>query len=141
MLGLSDREIAKDGLQIPLYYPGHVRMATVPQLLDKDVNLVVGLPTFGDDEPDPAAYRLSELAALYSTADLKEMSDDATIVEAPLVPGRVWFMIYLTPNDKVDALIEDGTWRQLPIERTCDDGDLNVITRILAERTCEGITE
>lgn len=141
MLGLADREIAKDGLQIPLYYPGHVRMATVQQLLDKDVSLVVGLPTFGDDDPDRTSYRLSELSALYSTADLKELPDDATIVEAPLVPGRVWFMIYLTPNDKVDALIEAGEWRQLPIERTCRDDDLNVITRILAERTCDGITE
>jgi arabinofuranosyltransferase len=139
MLGLADKEIAEDGLQIPIYYPGHVRMATVPQLLDKDVSLIVGLPTFVDADPDRTSMRLSELAAMYSTADLKELPDDASIVEAPIVPGKVWFMIYLKQNDKVDALVANGTWRKIGIERTCDDKDLNVLTRVLAEKTCDGL--
>ena len=48
-------------------------------------------------------------------------------------------MIYLHRNDKVDALIESGEWRQLPISRTCKDSDLNVITRIISEDTCKGL--
>ena len=139
MLGLADKEIATDGIQIPLYYPGHVRMATVQQLVDKDVTLIAGLPTFVNDDPDRADYRLSELAAMYSTANLQDLPADATIVEAPIVAGKVWFMIYLHRNDKVDALIESGEWRQLPISRTCKDSDLNVITRIISEDTCKGL--
>lgn len=141
MLGLADKEIARDGIQIPLYYPGHVRMATVQQLVDKDVTLIAGLPTIVDVDDDRTDYRLSELAAMYSTADLKDLPDDATIVEVPVpeVDGKAWFMIYLTPNDKVDALIESGEWRRLDISRTCDDADLNVITRIISEETCEGL--
>ena len=139
MLGLADKEIATDGIQIPLYYPGHVRMATVQQLVDKDVTLIAGLPTFVNDDPDRADYRLSELAAMYSTANLQDLPEEATIVEAPIVAGKVWFMIYLHRNDKVDALIESGEWRQLPISRTCKDSDLNVITRIISEDTCKGL--
>ena len=139
MLGLADREIAKDGLQIPLYYPGHVRMATVPQLEDKGVTLVAGLPTLLDAEPKRDSLRLSELGGLYSTADLKQLPEDATIVEAPVVEGKVWLMIYLRPNAKVDALIESGEWRRIPIDRTCKDSDLNIITRVLSKTTCDGL--
>jgi hypothetical protein len=92
-----------------------------------------------NDDPDRADYRLSELAAMYSTANLQDLPEEATIVEAPIVAGKVWFMIYLEPNDKVDALIESGEWRQLPISRTCKDSDLNVITRIISEDTCKGL--
>jgi hypothetical protein len=76
---------------------------------------------------------------MYSTADLTQLPDDATIVEAPIVAGKVWFMIYLGRNDKVDALIDSGEWRQIPIERTCRDSDFNILTKILAKKTCDAL--
>ena len=137
MLGLADKEIAREGLKIPLYYPGHVRMATVDQLMDKDVSLIAGLPTYFVADPSRTSLRLSQLTGLYTTADLKDLPETATLVEVPIVEGKVWTLIYLQQNDKVDQLIADGEWRQIEIERTCDDADLNFLTRRLSETTCE----
>ncbi|MFN8052084.1 MAG: hypothetical protein U0Q22_11640 [Acidimicrobiales bacterium] len=141
MLGLADKEIARDGLQIPLYYPGHVRMATVPQLEAKKVNLVVGLPTYltaKQLDDHRTSLRLSELGGIYSTADLKQLPRSASIVEVPIAPRQVWFMIYLRRNDKVEALIESGAWKRIGIDRTCRDSDLNILTRVLSKKTCDG---
>lgn len=138
MLGLADREIANDGLQISPYYPGHVRVATIEQLLEKDVNLILGLPKFWRIE-DRRPIRMSELADMYATEDLKKLPDDATMVFFEIANGRTVGMIYLQPNDKVDAMIESGEWWTEPIEMVCDDADLNFVTKMTAKDTCEGL--
>ena len=138
MLGLADREIAHHGDRIPIYYPGHVRMATVDQLLSKGANLVVGLPwTVKPGQFD--SYRLTQLTAVWSTADLRKLPKGASVVELPLTDGVAWVVIYLHPNSEVDRLIANGTWRKVPIDRTCDAKDLNFLTRRLAQQTCPGI--
>lgn len=139
MIGLADKEIARNGDQIPLYYPGHVRVSTVEQLVDKDVSLVVGLPLVLPREEDRTSYRLSELVALYAGTDLRRLPEDATVVEATVKQDRVLVMISLQQNPKVDALVESGEWRELDIDRTCDAADLNVVTRIVNERSCPGL--
>lgn len=139
MIGLADKEIARNGDRIPLYYPGHVRVSTVQQLVDKDVSLVVGLPLVLPREERRTSYRLSELVALYAGTDLRRLPRDATVLEATVKQDRVLVMISLLPNPKVDALVESGEWRELEIDRTCDADDLNPVTKIVNESTCPGL--
>jgi arabinofuranosyltransferase len=138
MLGLTDEFVARDGDAVDLYYPGHVRMAPVHYLRERDVNLVVGQPRTVPVEPDRTSYRLSELVFLWPTADLNELPDEATVIEVPLTPDTVWLVILLETNPKVDDAIAANGWRVLPIERTCDDDDLGGTFERLAvgDATC-----
>ncbi len=149
MLGLTDPVTARTGYTIEPYYPGHVRMARVAHLLDSGVNLVLAQPGSTDPEPGRDAYRLSELTFLYPSVDLNELPEDAQVIEIPQVDGKVWLIIYLQQNDKVDEAIERNGWDVYPIERTCNLDDLDVVegsgplvdvanglSRLVAERTC-----
>lgn len=149
MLGLTDPVTARTGYVIRPYYPGHVRMARVEHLIDEGVNLVLAQP--GSTEPDPGrdAYRLSELTFLYPSVDLRALPEGAQVIEIPQVDGKVWLIIYLAQNDKVDAAIERNGWNTYPIERTCVLEDMDVVdgsgplvdfangmSRMVGERTC-----
>jgi arabinofuranosyltransferase len=149
MLGLTDPVTAREGYPIEPYYPGHVRMARVEHLVEQGANLVLAQPGSAELDPDRRAYRLSELTFLYPSVDLNALPDDARVIEIPQVDGRVWLVIYLTPNDRVDAAIERNGWAVHPIERTCvledmdvaADGELlsgfaNRLSRLIGERTC-----
>lgn len=142
MLGLADKDIARHGTLIPLYYPGHVRMATVAQLEAKHVDLIAGLPTFATADPKRTSVRFSELLGLYSNANLNDLPADASVLEVPLTgetvdEGSVWWIIELRHNAKVDALVDAGTWRRLDIDRMCRKSDLNVLTERLDDGTCK----
>lgn len=149
MLGLTDPVTARTGYAIEPYYPGHVRMARVSHLLDEGVNLVLAQPGSVDPEPDRDAYRLSELTFLYPSVDLHELPEDAQVIEIPQVDGKVWLVIYLTQNDKVDEAIERNGWNVVPIDPTCVVSDMDVVdgsgpladfanglSRMVGERTC-----
>jgi arabinofuranosyltransferase len=124
MLGLSDREVAREGRPFPLYYPGHVRMADVDYLIERDVALVVGQPSWEKVDPDRSSYRLSEVVRFYPVADLNDLPTDAEVIEIPLTEDKVWRVIYLTRHDRVDEAIAANGWTTFPIERRCDDADL-----------------
>ena len=149
MLGLTDPVTARTGYTIEPYYPGHVRMARPEHLVDRGVNLVLAQPGSTDPEPGRSAYRLSELTFLYPSVDLRGLPDDAQVIEIPQVDDRVWLIIYLTQNDKVDAAIERNGWDVFPIERTCVLSDMDVVegsgplvdlangmSRLVGRRTC-----
>ena len=125
MLGLSDPEVAREGRPFPLYYPGHVRMANVDYLVERGVALVVGQPSWEEVDPDRESYRLSEVVRFYPVADLNDLPPEAVVVEIPLTDDKVWRVIYLTPDDKVDAAIAAEGWQTFPIERRCDESDLS----------------
>lgn len=149
MLGLTDPVTARTGYTIEPYYPGHVRMARPEHLVDRGVNLVLAQPGSTEPEPGRSAYRLSELTFLYPSVDLRGLPDDAQVIEIPQVDDRVWLIIYLTQNDKVDAAIERNGWDVFPIERTCVLSDMDVVegsgplvdlangmSRLVGRRTC-----
>lgn len=138
MLGLADPEIAREGLQIRPYYPGHVRVATMEQLLERGVNLIIGLPQYWDLD-DTREVRLSQLNAIYTTEDLKKLPEDATMVFYEAVEGRAVGMIYVQRNDKVDALVESGEWWEVPISRVCNDADMDWLAKLTSKETCEGL--
>lgn len=149
MLGLTDPVTARTGYAIEPYYPGHVRMARVQHLVDRDVSLVLAQPGSADPEPGREAYRLSELTSLYPSVDLHELPADAQVIEIPQVDGKVWLIIYLTQNDAVDEAIERNGWDVYPIDFTCVVEDMDVVegsgplvdlanglSRLVGERTC-----
>ena len=144
MLGLTDADIARGGHPIPLYYPGHVRMARVDQLMDKGVNLIIGQPT-------PIApitkdvITLGELIGLYPAANLRQLPKTAEVIEIKLLPEFAWYVVYLRQNDQVDEAIARNNWRTFPIERSCRvdqlelDGLVRWVFRQAAQRTCPGL--
>lgn len=138
MLGLTDPWVARHGLAIPVYYPGHVRMAPVKYLVDKRINLVIGDPLIVDAKPKRTSYLLSDLVPLWSVADLNQLPSAAKVIEIPLIDNRVWTVLYLTPNDKVDAAIAKNGWPTFPIEKRCDTSGFNIILRTASEKTCPG---
>ena len=152
MLGLTDPVTARTGYSIEPYYPGHVRMARVQHLVDEGANLVLAQPGATDPEPGRTAYRVSELTFLYPSVDLNELPDDATVIEVPQIDGKVWLIIYLDQNDKVDAAIERNGWATYPIDRECVLTDMDVVegsgplvdfanglSRMVGERTCPDV--
>jgi arabinofuranosyltransferase len=149
MLGLADPYIARNGYAIEPYYPGHVRMAPVDYLVERGANLVIAQPGSVDHEADRTSYRLSELTFLWPSVDLRDLPEDAQVIEIPQIDGSDWLIIYLEPNDKVDEAIERNGWRVLPIERECRAEDLelvdpstplagltNGLAELISRRTC-----
>ncbi len=104
------------------------------------------MPELGmtDSVPDVIAYIErnadgrgdSELIALYPVVDLKQLPATAKVIEIPLTPELNWLVIYLTPNEKVDAAIQANDWRVVPIERVCDHDDENILTKAAGTATC-----
>ncbi len=123
MLGLADATVAREGATFDLYYPGHVRMATVPYLEQRGVDLVVGQPRVVPFESDRSSYRLSEVANLWPAADLKLLGEQARVIEVPVTDDQVWLLVWLEPNDRVADAVERNGWRVLPIDRVCDPAD------------------
>lgn len=142
MIGLTEPDIAADGEPAAHYYPGHVKFATVDQLLDAGVNLVIGsaLPT--EPDPDRTTYDVRELIATWPVVDLGELPGDARVIEIPYLDDRVLPVIELQPNPVVDAAVEREGWRTFDIDRSCSgDGPDDVLVKIVSlttgTRTCE----
>lgn len=139
MLGLTDEYVARNGEVFSVYLPGHVRMAPVDYLVERDVHLVIGQPDYDAVQPGRTDYRLSELVGLYPVADLNDLPADARVIEIPLIRDQVWRVIYLTEDPSVDAAIERNGWDVFPIDPTCDLADLGWVDELAAQATCDGI--
>lgn len=145
MLGLTDAEVARNGDDAQMYYPGHVKMATPEYLQSRGVDLIVGQPGPTRDPQQYDGYRLSQLVSVYPVTDLRELPDEAVVVELPATTTPegvdiVWPTIYLGGNEAVDEAIERNGWAVKPIIDECDPADLEVwLTRLVASRTCPGL--
>lgn len=137
MVGLADRVVATEGEQNSVYYPGHLRTAPLDYLVERGVNVVAAFPTAVAVDPERESYRLSELIEVYPVVDLKELPDDATVVEIPMDDETAWVAIYLTPHPEVERAIAEDGWRQLPIDRVCDPDDIHEIARLVGSKTCD----
>lgn len=137
MLGLNDAWTARHGLEYPFYFAGHVRTSTVAYLQERDVNLMLGSMRDTLVDPDRESYRLSEILDVHPAGDLRNLPPYAEVLEIPTgTPNRAWRFVYLERHPKVDAAISEKGWRTLPIERICDDGDIDALAQMFAERTC-----
>jgi arabinofuranosyltransferase len=136
MLGLADKYVAKHGITGPVYYPGHDRMAPLPYLERRDVNLIIGQPDHVAAEKGRTTYRTGELVALYPVVNLNQLPKTAKVIEIPLGSKQVWPIIYLHPNTKVDRRIEAEHWKVYPIVHGCKSGDINFAARLVGQKTC-----
>jgi arabinofuranosyltransferase len=116
MLGLNDPDIARHGAVLG-HHPGHKRVATARQLLERGVHLVVGHPQVqGRDDPVPAFTADNAGFAMAGlTADL--LPDGARVFAMPLPDGRVVLVLRFLPHPGVDAVIDAAGWRTWPVAR------------------------
>ncbi len=136
MLGLTDAGIARHGSPISLYYPGHLRMATVGQLMDRHVDLIIGEPLAKEQHKDRTFF-LSELVTMYPDNDLRQLPRTTKVVEIELQPGYDWYVLYPKSDPVVDRRIAANHWPVLDINWSCRRSDLpNFVIRWLAEPTC-----
>jgi arabinofuranosyltransferase len=119
MLGINDPWVARNGLVFD-GPPGHNRLAPLAYLIERGVNLVIGHPVLiRPSSSERTAYTYDELYGLAIVPDPTPdpLPAQATVLEVPLDPGRVFLALYLVPHPAVDAAIAAGGWRRLPIDR------------------------
>jgi arabinofuranosyltransferase len=124
MLGINDPWVARNGLPMD-GPPGHNHLAPLGYLVERGVNLVLGHPI-----PVPpslagrTAWAYDELSGLAIAPDPTPdaLPAEATILEIPLDPGRVFLALYLVPHPAVNAAIAAGGWKRLPIDRSPPQG-------------------
>jgi len=143
MIGLTEPEIARQGLPAAHYYPGHVKMATVDQLRDARVDLVLGTALPARPQQHRSVYDLRELIPTWPVVDLGRLPDDARVIEIPYLGDRVLPAIELRRNPVVDAAIEHEGWRTFDIDRSCsgdgpDDLLVDLVSFTNGTRTCRG---
>jgi hypothetical protein len=116
MLGLNDPWVARNGIEIDAL-AGHTRLAPFRRLVDQDVHLVIGLPwVLPAGSPAREAYRFDELARLYLIdAAPRQGPAEAAMVEIPMSDDRHLAALYLQPHPDVEAAIERGDWRRVPL--------------------------
>jgi arabinofuranosyltransferase len=137
MLGLADAHVARHGEPLEAYYPGHLQVAPIDYLVDREAQLVSLFRIEHPQEPERVSYRLSELVELYPVVDLHDLPETATVLELPMQGELIWPVIYLTPHPAVDDAVARNNWRVLPIERVCDPDDLNPLVKIFGSATCD----
>jgi hypothetical protein len=137
MLGLADAHVARHGEPLEAYYPGHLQVAPIDYLVEREAQLVSLFRIEHPREPERVSYRLSELVELYPVVDLHELPETATVLELPMQGETIWPVIYLTPHPRVDEAVARNNWRVLPIERVCDPDDLNPLVKIFGSATCD----
>lgn len=115
MLGLTDAQIAREGIPAPPTYrrPGHRRMASLAQLRARGVNLVLAAPTvlptraLREDPAAPARLRAWPRSGLWFE-DVR--GTRATVVAIPISPAESILAWYLTPSPALDARIRERGW-------------------------------
>ncbi|NLA35342.1 MAG: hypothetical protein GX868_06600, partial [Actinobacteria bacterium] len=127
MIGLTDSWVAHNAPEIDyssgIPKPGHVKMATMDYLRERNVNLVIGLPVtvkpdeLRDEYPldDPIFHTLFHEA----TFDFDDLGAEPHFVTIP-VDGELLLALALAPNPLIEAYIEDGTFTIVPIVKPGD---------------------
>ena len=124
MLGLTDEFVAKNG--VPIEYadgrgkPGHLKIAPTDYLVERDVNLILGLPQLATPEEFPTSFSLDDPAIVdlmhQGTLDFDALGSDPRVVGVPLRDGSLMLAVYLVPDDRIDEFISSG-WPVAPLTR------------------------
>ncbi len=114
MLGPSDRWVAREGAVIGLR-AGHRRVATLEYLLRRDVHLVIGHPQVRRRTSPP----VTDLRRYTFEGLRPELLPDTTrIVDVPIDARFKISILYLTPHDDVDRVIEERGFQTFAIPAT-----------------------
>ena len=112
--------MAREGLPAQGRLAGHCRLASLPTMVGRGVNLVVAHPWVRKHSgPERWAYRPMELLGLRRLPDLaaRNLPKDASVLEMALDDEVSLVVLYLTPNAAVDAAIARHGWRRYPLLR------------------------
>ena len=117
MGGLNDRWVARHG-RIVGSRPGHQRIATLDYLLDRGVNLVVGVPLVMLRHPGvkSLAWVQSAEQEFRREASAAKLPAGARMVEIPLDRDYKITILYLVQNDQVDEVIRREKLKTYPVE-------------------------
>ena len=118
MGGLNDRWVARYGAKVGAR-AGHQRIATFDYLIDRRVNLVVGVPLVMPRDPriKPLDWVRRAEEAFRREAVAAGLSADCRMVEIPLNADYRITILYLTPNDDVDRIIREHGLKTYPLSR------------------------
>ena len=121
MLGLTDPWTALHGVELPykvLPKAGHEHLTTIAHLRDRHVSLLIGHPRFAAPAEPGGVYGAGAIDDLFlhEAPDPEHVPDDASMIEVPVGDERVLMMLYLEPDDDVERLLDEGTWRRVPLD-------------------------
>ncbi|MFN8036721.1 MAG: glycosyltransferase family 39 protein [Acidimicrobiia bacterium] len=142
MIGLVDPGIAKHAPKVRLYYPGHLQMASIPQLTSRHVSLVFGTLWPLDRVDRRKSYNIRELTPVYPVVDLGELPTAARVIEIPDGRDRVFAAIQMKPDRRVDEVVRTQGLRTFPLDRSCRGSapqslGTRWVTFALGTRTCK----
>jgi hypothetical protein len=116
MVGLNDADIAREGVFLS-NRAGHRKVATVEQLIEKGVHLLIGHPQrFEESLLVDGAVPLAALDPMYLTRgvpDPESIPTGARVVVFPSTTdddGARVFALQLTPHPRIDELVDEGVW-------------------------------
>ncbi len=112
MLGMNDRWVARHG-EILSNRPGHQRIAPLPYLIERGVNLVIAHPWIIIEDthrPSGRYYRLQDLEKL-AIRDTGLIPEEAKILEIPITTTRILVTLYLTQSPLIDNTITQNNWK------------------------------
>jgi hypothetical protein len=98
---------------------GHVRIAPIPYLLARDVNLVFGNPVLEDPSlPEVTTYVYDILLdrPYFPWMGLEAAPPGAALVEIP-VGDRVGMALLLMSHPDIEAALETKGWRRFALRR------------------------
>jgi len=107
ILGLNDRWVARHG-EIPMSRPGHQRRATLPYLLERKVNLLIGHPQLVPLET-PANLPWHDYY-FYVKVTQQDLPADSRIIEIPINSKYKMHVLYLVRSPVVDEAIRRNGW-------------------------------
>ncbi len=116
MGGLNDRWVARHGAIVGAR-AGHQRIATLEYLIQRGVNLVVGVPLVMPRDPqvEPLDWVRRAEEAFRREAIAAGLSADCRMVEIPLDADHRITVLYLTPNDEIDEVIREHKLETYPL--------------------------
>jgi len=110
MLGLSDQWVARRGV-VSSTMPGHHRKATLPYLMLKNVNLIVGKPAMvPSDVPLSDALARLDSYKFFAVRNWSDLPPGTKAIAIPVNEGYKAVILYIRPNPVIDQAIADNGW-------------------------------
>ena len=110
MRGLNDKWIARYG-EVSGTMPGHQRKATLPYLVLKKVNLIIGQPAMvPSDEPLESAIARLDSRRFFAVRNWSDLPAGTKAIAIPVNEGYKAVILYIRPNPVIDQAIADHGW-------------------------------
>ena len=116
MLGLNDPDIARHGAVLS-HHPGHKRVATARQLLERGVHVVVGHPQVQDRRDAVPEFTLANTTFGMAGLTAQLLPASARVIEIPLDDELVVLVLSLLPHGGFEQRVNEAGLRTWSVER------------------------